>query len=57
VYVDDDINSNVLITTAHFLTLNPKTGIPNKEISNDSDYKPYTNTGDILTESLKRARK
>lgn len=33
VYVGDDINSNIPITPAHFLALNPKIGIPQIEIS------------------------
>jgi hypothetical protein len=32
VYVGDDINSTIPITPAHFLTNNPKTGIPEMEI-------------------------
>jgi hypothetical protein len=38
-----------------FLTLNLKSGIPNTEISNDSDYKPYTDNK--LIEDWKKGQK
>ncbi|XP_053384618.1 uncharacterized protein LOC128550178 [Mercenaria mercenaria] len=45
VYVNDAINLNITLTPNHFLSLNPKIGIPEttKE-DTDSDYSPYKNT-------------
>ncbi|XP_052764084.1 uncharacterized protein LOC128206005 [Mya arenaria] len=39
VYVDDDINSTITLTPGHFLTLNPRVGVP--EIDDDTDDLPY----------------
>ena len=38
VYEGDDINSNICITMAHFLLMNPKLGIPEIETSEVNDY-------------------
>ncbi|CAG2192995.1 unnamed protein product [Mytilus edulis] len=42
VYIGDDINSNIILTPAHFLTLNAKIGFPNhnEEDSIDPEYLP-----------------
>ena len=46
VYVGEDVNSNIPITPAHFLTLNPKLGIPETEITKDPDYLPVVSTAE-----------
>lgn len=40
VYVGDDVNSNIALKQAHFLSLNPKVGIPDT-IQNDIDDSNY----------------
>ena len=50
-YVGDDINFNICLTPAHFLTLNPKTGIPcNDEegITKDPEYLPIISNAEML---------
>ena len=58
VYVSDDINSSITLTPAHFLTLNPNTGIPELEYnSNDPDYNPYESTAEKLLQVWKKGQK
>jgi len=40
VYVANDIKSSMPIIPAHFLNMNPKSGIPNNEIPEESEFKP-----------------
>ena len=54
VYVGDDINSNIPITPAHFLALNPKIGIPQIEISEDKDLQPAESTTKKLLQMWKQ---
>ena len=49
VYVEDDIDSNMTLTPFHFLTLNPKIGIPTCDIDiDDSDFSPNESSTDRL---------
>ena len=57
VYVGDDINSNIPITPAHFLALNPKIGIPQIEISEDKDFQPAESTTEKLLQMWKRGQR
>lgn len=59
VYVGDDINSNIILTPAYFLTLNPKTGIPdrNEEDLEDSEYLPNISSAEKLLQTWKKGRK
>ena len=60
VYVGDDINSNICLTPAHFLTLNPKTGIPcNDEegITEDPEYLPNISNAEMLLQTWKKGQK
>ena len=58
VYVSDDINSSITLTPAHFLTLNPNTGIPELEYSkNDADYNQYESTAEKLLNVWKKGQK
>ena len=42
VYVEDNINSNITLTPSHFLTLNPRLGIPTCDIDDiDPDFSPH----------------
>ncbi|XP_070556442.1 uncharacterized protein [Ptychodera flava] len=59
VYVDDDINSSIVLTPADFLTLNPKTGMPDAEPdSNDPDleYKPRMSSAKKLLQTWKNGQ-
>ena len=56
VFINDDINSNIAITPSHFLTLNPKTGIPVLEISDDHDFIPNEKTSDKLVSLWKNGQ-
>ena len=49
-YVGDDINSSMTLTPAHFLTLNPKIGLPTTtgDDTNDADYNPEFSSADTL---------
>ena len=49
VYLGDDINSNVALTPGHFLTLNPKVGIP---VSEDEVHYPNYNPCETSAEKL-----
>lgn len=57
VYVGDDINSNIPITPAHFLALNPKIGIPQIEISEDKDFQPAESTTEKLLQMWKKGQR
>ena len=57
VYVGDDITSNICLTPAHFLTLNPKTSIPcNDEegITEDPEYLPNISNEVMLLQTWKK---
>ena len=58
VYVGDDIASNICLTPAHFLTLNPKTGIPcNDEegiTTEDPEYLPNISNAEMLLQTWKK---
>ncbi|XP_053407961.1 uncharacterized protein LOC128559664 [Mercenaria mercenaria] len=57
-YVDDDINSNITLTPGHFLTLNPRTGIPEADYDdNDPDYKPYESSTKKLLKLWNKGQK
>ena len=58
VYVSDDTNSTITLTPSHFLTINPKIGIP--EISDafsDADYTPADSSCDQLLMIWKKGQK
>jgi len=42
VYVDDDLNSNIPLTTGHFLSLNPMTISPAVTSEKDDDFHSVT---------------
>ncbi|XP_061167953.1 uncharacterized protein LOC133176911 [Saccostrea echinata] len=50
VYIGDDINSNITLTPAHFLTLNPKIGLQDSENFDpmDPDYVPHASSVNTL---------
>ena len=57
-YVSDDMNSTITLTPRHFLSLNPHIGIPELEYNeNDSDYKPYDSTAELLLKIWKKGQK
>ncbi|CAG2200066.1 unnamed protein product [Mytilus edulis] len=59
VYIGDDINSNIILTPAHFLTLNAKTGFPdhNEEDSTDPEYLPQISSAKKLLLTWKKGQK
>ena len=59
VYVGDDINSSMTLTPAHFLTLNPKIGLPitTADDTNDTDYNPEFSSADTLLVTWKKGLK
>ncbi|XP_062582984.1 uncharacterized protein LOC134244753 [Saccostrea cucullata] len=59
VYVGDDINSNIILTPAHFLTLNPKIGIPDseEEDTEDTEYIPNISSAEKLLQTWKKGQK
>ena len=58
VYVGDDINSTITLTPSHFLTLNPRTGIPDFDNDNDdSDFNPNVYSTDSLLRNWKKGLK
>lgn len=59
VYVGDDINSYMTLTPAHFLTLNPKIGLPvnTEDDTDDMDYKPEISSADKLLVTWKKGLK
>ncbi|XP_053403147.1 uncharacterized protein LOC128558271 [Mercenaria mercenaria] len=57
-YVDDDINSNITLTPGHFLTLNPRTGIPEADYDdNDPDCEPYESSTKKLLKLWNKGQK
>ena len=50
VYIGDDIHSTIALTPAHFLTLNPRIGIPNfgQINADDQDYNPEMSLAERL---------
>ena len=59
VYVGDDINSSMTLTPAHFLTLNPKIGLPvtTRDITDDMDYNPVISSAEKLLTTWKKGLK
>ena len=57
VYIDEDINSNITLTPGHFLSINPKTGIPQVDIDQDEDYYIKETTSERLVKLWKRGQK
>ncbi|XP_063411558.1 uncharacterized protein LOC134694478 [Mytilus trossulus] len=59
VYIEDDINSNIILTPAHCLTLNPKTGFPdhNEEDSTDPEYLPQFSSAKKLLLTWQKGQK
>ncbi len=56
VYVDDDINSGNILTPSHFLTMNPKTGLPEIEEGDDSEFITKLSSVEKLLETWKRGQ-
>ena len=59
VYVGDDVNARIILTSAHFLTFNPKIGMPDI-ISHDTDdinYDPETSSADKLLTTWRKGLK
>ena len=56
VYVGNDINSSMTLTPAHFLTLNPKIGLPvtTRDDTDDIDYNPEISSTDRLLTTCKK---
>ena len=54
VYIGDDIQSPITLTPAHFLTLNPKIGIPILDIDDDSEFTPIPNVAEKLIKTWKK---
>ena len=58
VYVGDDLESNITLTPNHFLSLNPKTGIPELEYDKkDSDYNPFESSAERLLQIWKKGQR
>ena len=58
VYVGADINSNVTLTPAHFLSMNQMIGFPEMELNDkDVDYNPYESTAIRLLDLWKKGEK
>lgn len=58
VYLCDDINSNVALTPGHFLSLNPKVGIPmNDEDDEDPNYTLCDTSAEKLLKIWKKGQK
>ena len=59
VHVGDDINSSMTLTPAHFLTLNPKIGlpVPIRDDTDDLDYNPKISSTDRLLATRKKGLK
>ncbi|VDI75139.1 Hypothetical predicted protein [Mytilus galloprovincialis] len=58
VYIGNNINSNIILTPAHFLTLNPKTGFPDhNEDSTDPEYLPQISSAKKLLLTWKKGQK
>ena len=59
VYVDEDINSKFTLTSSHFLTLNPKIGLPiyTKDDNDDDEYTPEISSAERLLITWKKEQK
>ncbi|XP_060597240.1 uncharacterized protein LOC132751135 [Ruditapes philippinarum] len=57
VYIGDDVNSTIALTPSHFLTLNPKIGIPQVSDENDSEYLPTESSSEKLLKIWKKGQK
>ena len=58
VYLGDDINSNIALTPGHFLSLNPKVGVPMMdEDSQDPDYTPRDTSAEAIVAVWKKDKK
>ena len=58
VYVRDDTNSHFTLTPSHFLTLNPRIGIPECDNDNtDSDYSLNAYSTDTLLQNWRKGLK
>ena len=58
VHVYDDINSDITLTPSHFLSLNPKTGIPESEVEvDDGDYQGRTSSSAKLMQVWKKGQR
>ena len=57
VYIGDDIKPPLTLTPAHFLTLNPKIGIPILETDEDGEFNPDQNVADKLIKTWKKGMK
>ena len=57
VYVSDDIESTITLTSSHILPLNPTTGIPDiEDIHNDADYTPFERAAECLLQIWKKGQ-
>ena len=57
-YIGDDIDSSITLTPGHFLTLNPKAGVPELEFGQaDPDFDPNESSADRLIRILKKRSK
>ena len=57
VHLGEDINSNTALTPGHFLSLNPKTGIPVNDIDDhDPDYNPCDSSTEKLFKISKKTK-
>ncbi|CAC5390307.1 unnamed protein product [Mytilus coruscus] len=58
VYVGDDINSRITLTPSHFLSLNPKVGIPEIDFDiRDPNYKRCESSSDKLLQLWKKGQR
>lgn len=57
VYVGNDLNSIVTLTPSHFLTLNPRIGIPESTCDTDPDYVEKETSVERLLNSWKKGKK
>ena len=56
VYAGDDIHSHIMLTPAHFLTLNPNIGLPDLDDSDD-EFNPNRNAAEKLLDTWKKGLK
>ena len=57
VYVESDLESNITISPSHFLSLNPKTGIPSEDDEDTDAFVPVETTKDKLLKTWKKGQK
>ena len=57
VYIESDINSDATITPNHFLTLNPKTGVPSDNNEGADEYLPKESSKDKLLKTWEKGLK